>query len=562
MLYVQSNSSTSSWNTTTNLSNTVITAAPGAPKIPPGPYFFDPHRRSIHRAYRLYADTANAFTSSLLQSSNSNRGNFTTLPAAITGQSLTLAVPSRLYYSLSADQPIAGLRVGIKDIYDLSGVRTGNGNRAWYRTHEPAGANALPVQNLIDAGAVIVGKMYTSQFANGETATADWVDYHEPFNPRGDGYEDTSSSSAGPGAGEGTYSWLDITLGSDTGGSVRGPSQAQGLFGNRPSWGLVGLDGVMPLAPALDTAGLLARDPKVDNNLVRAFTQSADHTQTHRDVARALYKSNWTTSYHSFPTNIYTVSFPTNSSTDLNAAVNRFLGGLSAFLGSNTTIVPLNFTAAFANTAPPSSPTRDLVQLTNITYPILISQGQTRLLRDPWFASYASSFQGRRPFVDPAPLVRWGFGDSYPASTSTEALTNKTIFADWFSSNVLRSSAQTCSDSLLLYIGSSATANPRNLYLDPPSVPYGFDSARVSVLSGAPDFVIPVGEARYNSTITGLEEVLPVTVDMMAAAGCDGMLFDLIEGLAEKGVVTASRVGRSLVSGGEVLTKRSVGEVQ
>ena len=57
------------------------------------------------------------------------------------------------------------------------------------------------------------------------------------------GYQDTSSSSAGPGAGEGAYPWLDITIGSDTGGSIRGPSDSQGLFGNRPSHGYVSLDG-------------------------------------------------------------------------------------------------------------------------------------------------------------------------------------------------------------------------------------------------------------------------------------------------------------------------------
>ena len=57
----------------------------------------------------------------------------------------------------------------------------------------------------MDAGAVIVGRMKTSQFANGERATADWVDYHSPFNARGDGYSDPSSSSSGPGAGIGAY---------------------------------------------------------------------------------------------------------------------------------------------------------------------------------------------------------------------------------------------------------------------------------------------------------------------------------------------------------------------
>ena len=45
------------------------------------------------------------------------------------------------------------------------------------------------------------------------------------YSRRGDGYQDTSSSSSGPGAGAAAYPWLDITIGSDTGGSIRGPSE-------------------------------------------------------------------------------------------------------------------------------------------------------------------------------------------------------------------------------------------------------------------------------------------------------------------------------------------------
>src|SRR5687767_15981396 len=76
----------------------------------------------------------------------------------------------------------------------------------------------------------------------------DWVSQLAPFNPRGDGYQDPSSSSSGAGASIAAYEWLDIAIGSDTGGSIRGPAGVQGLFGNRPSTGLVSLDNVMPLS--------------------------------------------------------------------------------------------------------------------------------------------------------------------------------------------------------------------------------------------------------------------------------------------------------------------------
>ena len=226
----------------------------GSSTIPNGPYFIS-SSGALYQPYRLYSDFAGAFTQPLIASSDDS---YAALPAALPGiQSPAVAVPSRLYYTKTASKPLAGIRLGVKDIYDIAGVKTSDGNRAVYGFYPPKTANSVPVQRLIDAGAVIVGKMKTSQFANGELATADWVDYHSPFNPRGDGYQDPSSSSSGPGAGAGSYPWLDLTLGSDTGGSIRGPSQVQGLFGNRPSHGLVELTGVMPLAPELDTAGFL-----------------------------------------------------------------------------------------------------------------------------------------------------------------------------------------------------------------------------------------------------------------------------------------------------------------
>ena len=130
--------------------------------------------------YRLYADVQGAFCETTTINAD---GSFSVLPANVPGQSLAVAVPSRLYYRQTAQKPLAGVRLGVKDIFDVKGLKTSNGNRAWYQLYPAANRTAIAVQNLVDAGAVVVGKMKTSQFANGETATADWVDYHAPFNP-------------------------------------------------------------------------------------------------------------------------------------------------------------------------------------------------------------------------------------------------------------------------------------------------------------------------------------------------------------------------------------------
>ncbi|KAL8865451.1 MAG: hypothetical protein Q9198_009316, partial [Flavoplaca austrocitrina] len=148
---------------------------------------------------------------------------------------------------------------------------------------------------------------------------------------------------------------------------------------------------------------------------------------------------------------------------------------------------------------------------------------QTRLVRDPFYAAYAAVHDGRLPFIDPVPLIRWAYGDTLPESALTEAQNNKTIFKDWFNSNVLLNDSTTCSESLIVYTAGSDT-DYRNEYNQPPTVPFGFSSSRISVFAEVPDVVVPVGQASYLSTVTNHTEVLPVTVDLMAAKGCDGMV--------------------------------------
>ncbi|KAL8818807.1 MAG: hypothetical protein Q9223_002648 [Gallowayella weberi] len=507
----------------------------GSSTIPNGPYFLS-SIGALYQPYRLYSDFAGAFTQPLVPSPNDT---YTALPAALPGiESPAIAVPSRLYYTKTASKPLAGVRTGIKDIYDIAGVKTSNGNRAWYGFYPPATANSVPVQRLIDAGAVLVGKMKTSQFANGEMATADWVDYHSPFNPRGDGYQDPSSSSSGPGAGAATYPWLDLTLGSDTGGSIRGPSQVQGLFGNRPTHGLVALTGVMPLAPELDTAGFLCRDPTI-----------------WKAAGIALYPN--LPFYTTYPRTIQTLNFPTTATTEASRLALSFLSKLQNFLRAKPPTA-LNLTTAWASSKPASAPD-SLATLLNLTYPVLISKQQTRLVRDPFYASYATAHDGRKPFVDPAPLVRWGFGDTFPASALQEAQNNKTIFMDWFNSHILRNDSQSCSESLLVYTAGLTASNTsyRNLYKDPPTVPVGFSTGRISVFAEVPDVVVPVGQAGYQSSVTGHVEMSPVTVDLIAARGCDGMLFNLIQDLTAAGILTAPMTGQT-IAGGEILLKRGM----
>ncbi|KAH8907625.1 glutamyl-tRNA amidotransferase [Coniochaeta sp. PMI_546] len=506
--------------------------------VPSGPYFLETATGSLYPVYRLYEDFAGSFTESLLQKPE---GDFEILSAQIPGSaSLTVGVPSRLYYTKTAAKPLAGVRIGVKDIYQLAGTKGSNGNRAYYNLYPPNNATGTAIQRLINAGAQIVGLQKPSQFANGETATADWVDYHSPFNPRGDGYQDPSSSSSGAGASIASYDWLDIAIGSDTGGSIRGPAGTQGIFGNRPSHGLVSLDHVMPLSTALDTAGFLVRDPFL------------------WDIANTvLYEEKYTSLgavKPSYPKTVYTLGFPTSAgSSAANAILINFLNALTKFVGGTATPLTLANEWAASNAGGPT-----LTQLLNITYATLISKEQIALVREPFYRDYAAVHDGRLPFVDPAPLARWAFGDSLPASALDQAIQNKTLFMDWFNTKFLVpvSDPAQCSSGLMLYVASTGSGNSlRNRYISAPTPPFGFSSGRISVLAEVPDHVLPIGQVATKSSVTNHDEYFPVAVDIMAAKGCDGLLVKLAQDLVDAGIIAVPKVGAT-ITGGDVLMKK------
>lgn len=129
---------------------------------------------------------------------------------------MTIAVPSRLRHAPTEDKPFAGMRIGVKNIMDLCGLRTGAAPQAYTKLHGPRQCNAAVIQKLLELGFVIVGKLKTTQFADSEWPTCDYIDYHAPFNPRADGYQTTSGSSCGSATAVASYEWLDFALGTDS----------------------------------------------------------------------------------------------------------------------------------------------------------------------------------------------------------------------------------------------------------------------------------------------------------------------------------------------------------
>lgn len=151
--------------------------------------------------------------------------------------------------------PLEGLKFLAKDLFDIEGEITGIGNPTYARTHAPARKNARAVQSLLDAGATLVGKTCTDEFA----FSVDGINVHfgAPDNPQ---YPERIPGGSSSGSGSAVSAGLvDLALGTDTGGSIRVPASYCGCYGFRPSHGRVSVEGVAPLAPLMDAVGWMAK---------------------------------------------------------------------------------------------------------------------------------------------------------------------------------------------------------------------------------------------------------------------------------------------------------------
>lgn len=146
-------------------------------------------------------------------------------------------------------RPLEGLPFGVKDIIETAGIRTTAGSML-FADHVPT-RNAAVVDRLVYAGAVLVTKTATPEFAFGDSIGDDVV------NPWGDGRW-TGGSSSGSAVALAACQ-VPLAIGSDTGGSIRVPASYCGVSGIKPTFGRVPRDGVFPVSWTLDHTGPMAR---------------------------------------------------------------------------------------------------------------------------------------------------------------------------------------------------------------------------------------------------------------------------------------------------------------
>jgi amidase len=152
--------------------------------------------------------------------------------------------------------PLDGLTFATKDVMAIEGHRTAFGQPTWYRTHAPATRSAEVVRQCLSSGARMVGVTLTDELSY--SLSGENVHYGTPRNPNAPGRIAGGSSSGSAAAVAGGY--VDFSLGTDCGGSVRLPGSYCGILAMRPTHGRVSGEGVLPFAPSFDAVGWFAKD--------------------------------------------------------------------------------------------------------------------------------------------------------------------------------------------------------------------------------------------------------------------------------------------------------------
>ncbi|KAH8929379.1 amidase signature enzyme [Atractiella rhizophila] len=514
-----------------------------------GPYILHTNRQhtlAFHPVFRLYVDSYRTFLSGSfslsLPTSQSVYHPYTQNSALFFDP--VIPVPSRLYY-LKDKRPLAGKRIAVKDIYDVNGLVTAAGNRAWATFKGVANDTARSVKKLLNAGAVIVGKTKTAEFASGAQAWG-WLEVQYPFNPRGDGWLSCSASSSGSACALATYEWLDFSLGTDTGQSIRMPASFAGVYGGRPSVGIVELDGVVPLGKDQDTLGFFARD-----------------TKGWKQFAEVMY-SNSPIKLHPGDINprkiLYSKEHINLTNPKAQKIIDDFVSILETEYGMEKQVV--NFTEV--RLKHPNKAIHNFKAIDEARE-ILATDWHWELVEKPLIDYWGAREDGRRSRLDPTwREVFWENSQKNKTYTDEEKKKAESVrmaFVNFFNDEFLGGDAEDyCSNAIMLlhegtqglpmYREQELNTEDNHAYVSPFvgkrnltgfEVPQSIASAAMN-----PDFTLILGEVEYESQVTHHTEWLPVAVSVLARRGCDFMLFRMFDELGDRGVLKTVRTGRRI----------------
>ncbi|KAK2591957.1 hypothetical protein QQS21_010363, partial [Conoideocrella luteorostrata] len=440
--------------------------------------------------------------------------------ASVAGLGGRVIVPSRCYYKPSVSRPLDGARISVKDNIDIAGHKTSLCNRAWMDLYPAKKTHAACVQTLLDAGAIVVGKVKLQAMIMREEPL-ECVEFTAPFNPRGDGYQVPSGSSHASAAGIGSYDWLDFSLGSDTNGSGRKPASYNGCFSIRPSTGILNTKGVVGFFPQFDMPVFFGRAiSKVPDFISTWYGQSPMLRQPSKMPIRVLYPLDY---------------LPTTNAAQTHL-IDKFVSGLeSAFLVTRTEI---SLAERWKGDCPDGAEHADIAEY-------LVDAGILPFYHDQYqnSADFRLDYEkkhGKPPFVHRALHWQWEEVGMKVSKEQRDALWRRSeIYRHWLLEKIFDANS---GDSITIMVLPIEAGKPN--YRDSEISSYlpllsGYAALNMSPMMRAPEVTAPIGEIPYNSVVTKREEPLPIAVSVIGPPGTDLILTHLVEkGMKAGGLAT------------------------
>ncbi|EPS36390.1 hypothetical protein H072_10096 [Dactylellina haptotyla CBS 200.50] len=490
-------------------SQLVVSEAESSESLPSGPYFFTAD--AAHQAWRLYEDTNAAFVLSLT-AKDGDQSTYNPLEVSgVFGPRLAIAVPSKLYFTPTAEKPLAGVRIAVKDIYDLKGTHTAASNRS-FREYSGIRNNTAPaIARLIELGCIIVGKTKTTSFADKELPPCDWIEEFCPFNPRADGFQIPGGSSTGSGVAVAAYPWLDIGIGSDTSASIRAPAANNGIFGYRPSYGVLSLDNVVSFCIYYDTAAFVARNI----NQVSSFASQwykLDKPKF-KKPSKLLYVPKWLKNAKG-----------ESPAPEVDEIFENFVQKLEGYLGMKRTMVDVEERWEKAD---PSSKGISFEDYFRCTYEHV--QGPfSYKYQSEWTKEYAKQ-HGKAPWLPPCVTNRWPYVHEITDDQFNEGLARSKVYEDWWDKDILE--AQTGeAPAMMVDRWSWGTPQYRDTRRDPPNTGrnYGYHKSFSSTFGANPELVFPIGQYQFFSRVSQRKEWLPISATIIFPKGHDAMMLEFM----------------------------------
>ncbi|KAL6826443.1 amidase signature enzyme [Trichoderma camerunense] len=412
---------------------------------------------------------------------------------------LSFAIPSRLKYSIPNQQlPLAGKRILIKDNIHLDGIKTSNGNRAFYETYPAQTQTASCIQKLIDKGVVAIGKTKMSSFGNWEEPIQ-YTDYPAPWNPRADRYQSPGGSSSGSASAVAAYEWLDIVIGTDTWGSVTRPAHWCGCFGLRPSLGAISADGIVPCVKPWDIPGILARNLEDCKHFAEEWL----------DFSNNKFKE--------YPQEFSCLLWPTDFWDNFEATekemAKKFAQNMADKLG--ICLEEFSFKDCWSKEGPKGWRKDSLQEFMKETTQAMAYDSYNN--SEDFRTKYKQQRNGAEPYTSKPNEDTWSIGKNTSRQTRDNAFARIDVYQKWFKDHFFTDGRKKTISAIIV------------LPLDIGGPRYRDDCINALALGpvmGAPVLTVPIGQIPYHSRVSKRTEQSPFAVALMGSPGTDIKLID------------------------------------